>query len=165
VEGVPEMTSCPYCGFGEVVDFAGDEFYTPGCYAICDCGYSTMQPRISYTEFEAQVQVILGERRAILQQQADCEATLDKAQMVINRSIGQRVAKAQAQAGHPFVDISGGDGRNWKTIAPKSQQARTQARHEIEDIERLATKLWQRYGSLCQMFPAYAARFDGKARG
>lgn len=154
---------CPNCGFGERVDFAGDDKYTSGYFYVCDCGYSSgMQPTVSYENWREIVDGIFEARRAGRALTASNKIEYEKHYKVYSRCFDALAEKVKRRTGKPFVSLRDmfPDGRDWNAFAPKSQQKMFSLNSENLSLEYEDDRLWLEYVRLCHDYPYYSYQYD-----
>lgn len=156
-----QLEVCPRCGDGELCHFDGDEHYCAGVYSICDCGYSTVQPRITYEQWREKAVSILEERREWMSVSEQAEITADKHGEKVVAALIRHTNKVRERVGHPLTTREiFPDGRDMNGIAPKSRASKQAAIRQGENAEREIKRLWSEYVAWCILFPLYTARFE-----
>ena len=153
---------CPFCGYGERIDYEADKRYTAGYFYVCDCGYSVgMEPIITYEQFEASINDLRVQLRGLIASVDGIDQSIDKTSEFISNQAGARVRKMQDRTRGPINSREFmADGRDWELIAPKSNEKRRELRRNKGELEARADSLRREIAKLRNVYLQYAYLYD-----
>lgn len=150
----PPIT-CSTCGFGELLWFAGDKYFTSGYYYVCDCGYSEgMKPKMSFDQFC----VLIGDTRSAIKTIRERLAFIDTHIPKLQKRHQDSIIRWLDKTGNK--NIHGNDNAGY---APKSHAEHQALSHEKTNLLAQETALRGQWSALVNVYPDYARRYQCEA--